>query len=534
MPLTRDHLHRMLRVVQAQDVNFVELVGLAELDPADAFQGAILRSADLRGQDLGGFDFSGADFAGVDLRGADLSRSRGVTPDMLSDALYDSRTRLPPGFPNPFWAPAGAPSWVDDWGIDAHGRWVSFSVPAADGTRVTQRMRWIPPGNFRIGSPDDEPGRDANEEPQEEVKIADGFWMFDTACTRALWDAVTGKAPDPRRGAEFPVTNVSWTDVRDFVRDLNAAKPGLALSLPSEVRWEYACRAGTQTPYNFGAEISHVLVCYDTNAPVPVGSLPPNRWGLYEMHGNVWEWCADHWHDSYTGMPQDGSVWLGRKGAAYRVVRGGAWNCVANYVRAASRIHHSPTYRVANLGFRCARVQDNEQRQPERRTGRNKPSEQSETASTTSPTPETDKGLLEQKREQIISALSRHLGTTLIRKRGAYFWNGSHDQRIICTMSKRHEGRQDLYWFRYDRRWHVFLTEQNIGHLTLGCMGLQFAFVIPVDVISPLREKLHVTMLGDEVDYWHLNLIEPTPGSYALAVPHSPPFSLDIYRLPLK
>ena len=161
--------------------------------------------------------------------------------------------------------------------------------------------------------------------------------MFDTVCTEALWEAVTGKAPEPRRGAAFPVTNVSWHDAQDFIKRLNATRSGLALSLPSEARWEYACRAGTVTPYNFGTEISRDLVCYGTDAPVPAGSLPPNGWGLYEMHGNVWEWCADHWHDSYKGLPQNGSAWLGREGAADRVVRGGAWNGAARYVRAACR-----------------------------------------------------------------------------------------------------------------------------------------------------------------------------------------------------
>src|SRR5665213_1309483 len=107
---------------------------------------------------------------------------------------------------------AGTPEWADDWGTDAHGRWVAFSVPAADGKRISQRMRWIPPGRFMIGSPGGEVGRFGDEGPQQEVIIADGFWMFETTCTEALWEAVTAKAPHPRRGAEFPVTNVAWTD----------------------------------------------------------------------------------------------------------------------------------------------------------------------------------------------------------------------------------------------------------------------------------------------------------------------------------
>ena len=104
--------------------------------------------------------------------------------------------------------------------------------------------------------------------------------MFDTACTEALWEAVTGEAPDPRRGAEFPVTNVSWKDAQSFVRQLNAAKPGLDLSLPSEAQWEYACRAGTDTPYNFGTKISRELVCYESGAPVAGRQPAAERLGV--------------------------------------------------------------------------------------------------------------------------------------------------------------------------------------------------------------------------------------------------------------
>jgi len=230
----------------------------------------------------------------------------------------------------------GKPAWADDWDEDAHGAWASFSVVGRDGARITQRLRWCPPGRFQMGSPETEEGRYPDEGPRHEVAIGEGFWMFDTACTEALWQAVTDRTPDPRRGAEFPVTNVSWTDAQSFVRQLNAAKPGLDLSLPSEAQWEYACRAGTDTPYNCGTKISGDLICYASRAPVAVGSLPPNGWGLFEMHGNVFEWCADHWHDSYDGAPANGSAWMAARGAAPRVVRGGSWYDGARDVRAAS------------------------------------------------------------------------------------------------------------------------------------------------------------------------------------------------------
>jgi formylglycine-generating enzyme required for sulfatase activity len=260
---------------------------------------------------------------------------------------------------NTFWAAGAPPAWADDWGEDAHGAWASFSVVGKDGARITQRLRWCPPGLFQMGSPETEEGRWDDEGPRHEVAIGEGFWMFDTACTEALWEAVTGKAPDPRRGEAFPVTNVSWEDAQSFLRQVNAAKPGLDLSLPSEAQWEYACRAGTDTPYNFGTAISRDQVCYESGAPVPVGSLPPNGWGLFEMHGNGYEWCTDLWHRSYDGAPADGSAWIGAGagGAADRVLRGGSWFVGARDVRAAYRYGSDPAVRDDGIGFRCARVQ---------------------------------------------------------------------------------------------------------------------------------------------------------------------------------
>ena len=374
MKLTREQRRVLRALLRHKSEDFAELAALTGLDPATDFE-----DADLSGVDFGTADIGAFNFGKANLDDANLSQVRGRDRAVLPVALRRVSAQE-------FWGEERGPSWASDWGIDAHGRWVTFSVTAANGTRVAQSMRWIPPGRFMIGSPRGEPGRDDDEGPQQAVTIAEGFWMFDTVCTEALWEAVTGKAPEPRRGAAFPVTNVSWHDAQDFIKRLNATRSGLALSLPSEARWEYACRAGTVTPYNFGTEISRDLVCYGTDAPVPAGSLPPNGWGLYEMHGNVWEWCADHWHDSYKGLPQNGSVWLGREGAADRVVRGGAWNGAARFVRAAYRDRDGPALRIVNLGFRCARVQSgSEERLAERRAGRSKPSERSETAATTSP-----------------------------------------------------------------------------------------------------------------------------------------------------
>jgi formylglycine-generating enzyme required for sulfatase activity len=246
------------------------------------------------------------------------------------------------------------PGWASAVGRDAFGLFTEFAVP---DTEVTQRMRWIPPGRFLMGSPADEEGRWDNEGPRHEVTIAEGFWLFETACTEALWEAVTGRSPEPRRGGEFPVRGVSWDDAQAFVQKVNGAVPGLNLVLPSEAWWEYACRAGTQTPYHFGTHVTKDLACHAADGPVPVGSLPPNGWGLYEMHGNVYEWCADDWHRNYDGAPNDGGAWIDSdRGAARRVIRGGSWDGGARRVRAACRGGRGPADRDGRLGFRCARV----------------------------------------------------------------------------------------------------------------------------------------------------------------------------------
>jgi hypothetical protein len=221
---------------------------------------------------------------------------------------------------------------------------------------VIQQLRWNPPGGFKMGSPEKESHRFDDEGPLHDVAIGHGFWMCETACSRALWNAVMR---DERGEGEpgLPVTEVSWHDVQKFLSAINTSIPGLDLGVPSEAQWEYACRAGTQTRFYTGDEIGRDHANFASAGPVPVGSLPPNPWGLCEMHGNVWEWCADHWHDNYDGAPADGSAWIDRGGGvAGRVVRGGSWFVGARCVRAACRGHAGPADRGGLLGFRCARV----------------------------------------------------------------------------------------------------------------------------------------------------------------------------------
>jgi formylglycine-generating enzyme required for sulfatase activity len=244
-------------------------------------------------------------------------------------------------------------------GVDHYGLFAEIAVAG-----VSQRFRWMAPGHFLMGSPPDEPERE-DDEVQHEVRLSRGFWLADTACTQALWQAVTGANPSEfQDDVRNPVENVSWNDVQTFLSELNRRVPGLQARLPSEAEWEYACRAGTTTPFSFGDNITPEQVNYDGNHPyaggekglyrqktVPVGSLPANPWGLYEMHGNVWEWCAD-WYGDYPSTPQVDPT--GPQTGDSRVLRGGSWNFNGRHARCAFRYGYVPGYRYLHFGFRFA------------------------------------------------------------------------------------------------------------------------------------------------------------------------------------
>ncbi len=262
------------------------------------------------------------------------------------------------------WGPReGGPEW--GWqenggvGVDEVGLYADFTVKG-----VTQRCRWIAPGTFQMGSPEGEVDRGGNE-TQHEVTFTRGYWLADTACTQVLWQAVMGDNPNRfKDDPANPVKQVSWNEVQTFLSRLNALVPGLDAGLPSEAQWENACRAGTTTPFSFGENITPEQVNYKGDRPyaggekgeyrartVPVKSLPPNPWGLYEMHGNVLEWCAD-WYGDYPEGPQiDPS---GPPEGVERVLRGGSWYDYGRICRAASRYGIEPGYRYGITGFRLA------------------------------------------------------------------------------------------------------------------------------------------------------------------------------------
>ncbi len=260
------------------------------------------------------------------------------------------------------------PAWASGWGEDQYGVFVEFTLED-QGQFITQKMRWIPPGQFTMGSPKDESGRWSAEGPQHPVTISQGYWLFDTVVTQELWIAVMGKNPSRfSEDIQNPVERVSWNDCRKFLEKLNQELPGLELELPSEAQWEYACRAGTTTPFSFGENITSDQANYDGNYPykngekeeyrektVAVKKFSPNPWGLYEMHGNVWEWCLDGARDYGAETVTDplGSTEAG----ARRVIRGGSWIDFAQDCRSAYRFAYQPNFRDNNLGFRPCRVQ---------------------------------------------------------------------------------------------------------------------------------------------------------------------------------
>lgn len=234
----------------------------------------------------------------------------------------------------------------------------------------------VPAGSFTMGSPESEQGRSGNEGPQHRATIGKSFAAGRFAVTFDEWDACVadgacgGYRPDDRgwgRGRR-PVINVSWNHAEAYVAWLSR-KTGKQYRLLSEAEWEYAARAGTTTPFSFGDNITTDQVNYDGRYPyagwanglyramtVPVGSLPPNAWGLYEMHGNAWQWVEDTYHSAYDGAPSDGSAWLNSR-AGERVLRGGSWISIAQDVRSAFRNVYAPEVRSVYISFRCARVQ---------------------------------------------------------------------------------------------------------------------------------------------------------------------------------
>jgi formylglycine-generating enzyme required for sulfatase activity len=254
-----------------------------------------------------------------------------------------------------------------------------WQVDLGDG--VDLPLIELPAGELVMGSPADEEERDSDEGPLHRVRL-ERFLIGQRPITQAQWRAVARQVPplgqswqlelalNPSRfsdqpdSAQRPVEQVSWHDASEFCRRLSVLS-GDNYTLPSEAQWEYACRAGTTTPFAFGEMITPELANYDgtsryANGPeglnrgqtTPVGMFPANAWGLQDMHGNVWEWCLDHWHGGYAGAPFDGSAWVSGGDQDRRLLRGGSWFFLPRYCRSAYRSLARPVDRLNFLGFR--------------------------------------------------------------------------------------------------------------------------------------------------------------------------------------
>ncbi len=279
------------------------------------------------------------------------------------------------------------PHWTSAWGQDQFGLFVEFSLPTGDTywDHLDQRLRYIPPGTFTMGSPESEQGRFSREGPQHQVTITRPFWIMDTPVTQRLWQHVMRDKPSRFADPDRPVEQVDWHRCVEFAQKLSELVD-VTFSLPTEAQWEYVCRAGTETATYAGeieilgernAPILDPIAWYGGNSGVDfdlddgwdssdwsekqvehtragtrkVARRQPNDWGLYDMLGNVWEWCQDGRRE-YTTKPALDPIGPTQQ-APGRVIRGGGWHSPARDVRAVCRSALVPGSRDRFLGFRC-------------------------------------------------------------------------------------------------------------------------------------------------------------------------------------
>lgn len=241
--------------------------------------------------------------------------------------------------------------------VGSEFRECAFACPA---------MVVIPAGKFTMGSSDNETGRTVGESPQHETAIASAFAISKSEVTFEQWDACVAAGECPLASeawgrGEMPVINVSWNHAKQYVAWLSRIT-GKDYRLLTEAEWEYAARAGSNTRYSWGDDpgIGNANCDGCGSAWIlqtaPVGSFRPNAFGLFDMHGNVWEWVEDIWHDSYEGAPVDGSAWLQGADTSFRVIRGGSWHNEPELVRTAVRFKRHSKVQFDTLGFRVART----------------------------------------------------------------------------------------------------------------------------------------------------------------------------------
>ena len=216
--------------------------------------------------------------------------------------------------------------------------------------QIAMNFVLIPSGTFIMGSPEDEVGR-FQDESQHEITISNSFYMQNTPITQAQWMAIEDNTSYFKYGGDYPVESISWEDTQIFIKKLNELTDK-TFRLPTEAEWEYACRAGSKTPFNVGYSLENHANCCDTyhdERTSVVKSFSLNDWGLYDMHGNVWEWCSD-WYGDYPMTAVTDPT--GPATGSHRVLRGGSWGNCIDYCRSACRFSLLPDFRYRFYGFR--------------------------------------------------------------------------------------------------------------------------------------------------------------------------------------
>lgn len=252
--------------------------------------------------------------------------------------------------------------WASSWGCDTYGVYMGFAVGD-----VEYRLRWVPSGEYWVGSPEAEEGRD-DDEQLHQVRLTAGYWIGETPVTQALWQEVMGNNPSEFQGKgneyeQRPVEQVSWNDCAEFCRVLNKRVEGLMVDFPTEAQWEVACRAGDLSARYGELDAIAWHVGNSERETHPVGEKLPNRWGLYDMIGNVWEWCRDGMRTYGTELQTDP---IGPTiDSGDRVIRGGAFVYSAGRCRAAYRDASHRGLHWHDQGFRLCRGQSAAERRQE-------------------------------------------------------------------------------------------------------------------------------------------------------------------------
>jgi formylglycine-generating enzyme required for sulfatase activity len=314
------------------------------------------------------------------LASSDKSLQPTPTPSQLASSC-ESPQPTPSPSPSQKTTKGGLPLQVFEFDVvtvDARGKEIQRNCKQAKffsedlGNWMNLEMVSIPGGKFLMGSPMREPRRQEDERPQHSVTVA-AFFMSKFTVTQSQWRVVASFPrvkidlnPDPStfEDANLPVEYVSWYDAIEFCERLSK-KTRRQYRLPSEAEWEYAARAETTTPFHFGETITSDLANYSGNfsyasgpkgtfrgQTTEVGSFSANAFGLYDMHGNVWEWCEDTWHENYNGAPIDGTAWVDKNDRQSRLLRGGSWRNEPRQCRSANRYKSSPDDKSDEIGFR--------------------------------------------------------------------------------------------------------------------------------------------------------------------------------------